>query len=201
MEHEDRRHLYARPRRRRLFRRRHRLRDVHASARRSRRLEHAARQRPLGADLSERALRVRQDASSTTGPSRTRRPTSPAFVDSVLPVVEAKRSETSATITRSAITSASCRRRAIRRPRRLHLRPRQGRGGNLRRSDALAAADALSGAVGEIRRRSGRRRHGRGAVSWSAIATPTRCAARRIFLRRRSGKSGARAAGFHASDG
>ena len=44
----------------RLFGRRHRLRDVHASACRSRRLEHAAGKRPLGADLPEGALRVRQ---------------------------------------------------------------------------------------------------------------------------------------------
>jgi hypothetical protein len=38
----------------------HRLRHVHASACRPRRLEHAAGKRPLAADLSERPLRVRQ---------------------------------------------------------------------------------------------------------------------------------------------
>ena len=43
------------------FSSRHRFRDVHASACRSRRLEHAAGKRPLGADLSQRALRVRQE--------------------------------------------------------------------------------------------------------------------------------------------
>ena len=35
--------------------------DVHASARRSRRLEHEARQRPLGADIPEREVRLQQD--------------------------------------------------------------------------------------------------------------------------------------------
>ena len=39
MEYEDRRHLSAGAQRRRRFRRRHRLRDVHASTRRSCRLE------------------------------------------------------------------------------------------------------------------------------------------------------------------
>ena len=39
----------------------HRLRAVHAPARRSRRLEHQARQRPLGADLPQRQVRVLQD--------------------------------------------------------------------------------------------------------------------------------------------
>ncbi len=38
--------------------RRHRLRAVHPSPPRPCRLEHAARERPLGADVSERALRV-----------------------------------------------------------------------------------------------------------------------------------------------
>ena len=39
----------------------HRLRAVHAPARRPRRLEYAARQRPLGADLPQRQVRVLQD--------------------------------------------------------------------------------------------------------------------------------------------
>jgi hypothetical protein len=43
-----------------LFGRRHRFRDVHASAYRSRRLEYEAGGWPLGADVSERALRVRK---------------------------------------------------------------------------------------------------------------------------------------------
>ena len=41
-------------------RRRHRLRHVHAPARRPRRLEHAARERPLGADLPQGPLPVRR---------------------------------------------------------------------------------------------------------------------------------------------
>ena len=40
---------------------RHRHRHVHPSARRSRRLEHAAGKRPLGADLPQGALSVLQD--------------------------------------------------------------------------------------------------------------------------------------------
>ena len=40
-------------------------------------------------------------------------------------------------------------------PCRLHLRPRQGRCRVFRRSHALAATDAVSGAVDQIRRRSG----------------------------------------------
>ena len=51
-----------------LRRRRHRLRHVHAPARRPRRLEHAARQRPLGADLPQGALRVRRSRARRTGP-------------------------------------------------------------------------------------------------------------------------------------
>ncbi len=39
----------------------HRLRAVHAPARRPRRLEHAARQRPLGADVPQRQVCVLQD--------------------------------------------------------------------------------------------------------------------------------------------
>ncbi|MHC2290786.1 hypothetical protein ACVIJW_006656 [Bradyrhizobium barranii subsp. barranii] len=60
MEHEDRRYVPARTQRRRVRGRRHRFRDVHASACRSRRLEHAARERPLGTDFPEGALRLRQ---------------------------------------------------------------------------------------------------------------------------------------------
>ena len=48
-------------------------RDVHASACRSRRLEHATGKRPLGADLSKCALRVRQELNSITGPNSTQR--------------------------------------------------------------------------------------------------------------------------------
>src|SRR4051812_11538383 len=155
MEHEDRRHLRARVGCRRDFRRRHRLRHVHASACRSCRLEHAARQRPLGADVSESALRVRQDR--------------------VRLLDRDKRENASATVCRqraSGCRGQAGRNRAQRlpdrrphphpadpgphaRPCRLHLRPRQGRRRVLGRPDAFAAADALSGNVREVRCRSG----------------------------------------------
>ena len=51
----------------------HRHRAVHASARRSRRLEHAAGERPLGADVSQRALSDRRGANGITGGRRARR--------------------------------------------------------------------------------------------------------------------------------
>ena len=82
----------------------------------------------------------------------------PPFADSVLPIVEAKRLRSCATIMRSAITS-----RILPTPGHtpghvaFTLRPRQGRRGVLRRPDAFAAAGALSGIVGEVRRRSRRR--------------------------------------------
>ena len=72
----------------------HRHGDVHAPARRSRRLEHAARQRPLGADIPEREVRLQQDrlrpfprasiAIRRKGPA-----IGGALRDSVLPIVEA----------------------------------------------------------------------------------------------------------------
>ena len=79
----------------------------------------------------------------------------PPFADSVLPVVEAKRAE--------FVDERFCDRRSRAhpadagphaRPCRLHLRQGQGRRRVRRRSHALAAADALSRAVAEIRRRS-----------------------------------------------
>ena len=83
---------YARVGCRRDFRRRYRLCHVHASACRPRRLEHAARQWPLGADVSEGALRVRQDRVRLLDRDA-RQDARAAFVDSVLPVVEARRAE------------------------------------------------------------------------------------------------------------
>jgi glyoxylase-like metal-dependent hydrolase (beta-lactamase superfamily II) len=74
------------------FRRRHRLCHVHASACRPCRLEHAARQRPLGADLSEGALRVRQDRVRLLD-RNARENAGAAVCDSVLPVVEARQAE------------------------------------------------------------------------------------------------------------
>ena len=82
----------------------------------------------------------------------------PPFADSVLPIVEANKAE----IVRNDYqigdhvrilptpghTPGTCR---------VHLRPRQGRRRVQRRPDALAAADALSRTVAEIRCRSRRR--------------------------------------------
>ncbi len=80
----------------------------------------------------------------------------PPFADSVLPVVEAKPGRDRA--------RRLCDRRPHAhpadagphaRPCRLHLRPRQGRRRVLRRPDAFAAANALSGIISQVRRRSG----------------------------------------------
>jgi glyoxylase-like metal-dependent hydrolase (beta-lactamase superfamily II) len=67
-------------------------RHVHASACRPCRLEHAARQRPLGADLPEGALRVRQGRVRLLDRHHAKTPV-PPFGDSVLPCVEAKQAE------------------------------------------------------------------------------------------------------------
>ena len=123
----------------------------------------------------------------------------PPFADSVLPVVEARQAE----IVRNDYAIGD-HVRILPTPGHTpgHVAFTFGRGRDdavvQRRPDALAAADALSGTVGEIRRRSGAGGRRRGAVSWSAIATPTRCAAPRISPRRRPGRSGARATGFRA---
>jgi len=66
----------------------------------------------------------------------------------------------------------------------------KGRRGVRLRSDALARCRRV---IPRCRRSSmsiRRRRRRRGAVFWSAIATPTRCAAPRISPRLRRGKSG-----------
>ena len=80
----------------------------------------------------------------------------PPFADSVLPVVEARQAEIVARRLRDRRPRAHPADAGPHaRPCRLHLRPRQGRCGVLRRPDAFAAADALSGTVREVRRRSG----------------------------------------------
>ena len=98
----------------RLFRRRHRLCHVHASACRSCRLEHAAGERPLGADLPEGALRVRQDRVRLL--DRNARQDAGAAVRRQR--AAGRRGETgrdrARRLRRSAITRASCRRRATR---------------------------------------------------------------------------------------
>ena len=123
----------------------------------------------------------------------------PPFGDSVLPVVEAKRAE----IVRNDYEIGD-HVRILPTPGHtpghvaFTLRPRQGRRGLLRRSDAFAAAGALSRTVGEIRCRPGAGGQRRGAISWNAIATPIRCAAPRISPRHRQEKSGAWATDFPA---
>ena len=154
MEHEDRRHLRARAGCRRDFRRRYRLCHVHASACRSCRLEHAARQRPLGADLPQGALRVRQDRVRLLD----RNPREDAGAAVCRQRAAGRRGQAG---------RDRARRLRDRRPRahpadagpharpcRLHLRPRQGRCGVFRRPDAFAAADALSGTIRQVRCRS-----------------------------------------------
>src|SRR5947208_3000455 len=154
MEHEDRRHLCARAGCRRLFRRRHRLRHVHAPACRPCRLEHAARQWPLGADLSEGALRVRQDRVRLLD----RDPRENAGTAICRQRAAGRRGQTGGDRPqrvpdrRPHPHPADAGPHA--RPCRLHLRPRQGRRRVLGRPDAFAAADALSRNVREIRRRS-----------------------------------------------
>ena len=79
----------------------------------------------------------------------------PPFADSVLPIVEAKQSRNRVQrfrARRSWAHPADAGPHA--RPCRLHLRQGQGRRGVRRRPHALAAADALSRTVAEIRRRS-----------------------------------------------
>ena len=160
----------------RLLRRRHRLCHVHASACRSCRLEHAAGERPLGADLPEGALRVRQD--------RVRLLDRNARQDAGAAVRRQRAADRRGQTSRDRARRISDRRSYAHpadagpyaRPCRLHLRPRQGRRGVQRRFDAFAAADALSGNVREIRRRSGAGGRRRGAISWSAICdTDTLC--------------------------
>ena len=123
----------------------------------------------------------------------------PPFGDSVLPVVEAKQAE----IVRNDYQIGD-HTRILPTPGHTpgHVAFTFGRGKDdavfSRRPDAFAAADALSGTVGRSSTSIRRRRRRRGATSWSAIATPIRCAAPRISPRLRSERSGARATDFPA---
>ena len=90
---EDRRRLPAGARRARGRARGHRLRDVHPPARRPRRLEHAARGRPLGPDLPQRALRVHAARSSTAWQGGHEKFSRAPLEDSVLPVIAAGQAE------------------------------------------------------------------------------------------------------------
>ena len=75
-------------------RRRHRLRHVHAPARRPRRLEHAAGERALGADLPEGQVSVRRPRAGVLDAKEKEDPANhPWITDSVLPIVHAKRAE------------------------------------------------------------------------------------------------------------
>ena len=198
MEHEDRRHLRARVGCRRDFRRRHRLCHVHASACRPCRLEHAARQWPLGADFSEGALRVRQDRVRLL--DRDARENAGAAV--CRQRAAGRRGQTG----RNRPQRLPDRRphphpadaRPHARPCRLHLRPRQGRRRVLGRPDAFAAADALSGNVRQVRRRSGAGGDDAAQFHGALLRYAIRCAAPRISPPRRSERSGARAADFPA---
>ncbi len=97
-----------------LFRRRYRLRDVHASACRPCRLEHAARQWPLGADLPEGALCVRQDRVRLLDRDSTRKRRCRRLATACFRSSRPDRPRSYAAITRSATIPASCRRRATR---------------------------------------------------------------------------------------
>ena len=176
---------------------RHRLRDVHASARRSRRLEHEAGRRPLGADLSERALSVRQgrirllDRAERQGTRCRRSPT--ACCRWSMP-------------SRAEIVgndfAVGDHLRILPTPGHTpgHVAFALGRG----KDDAVFAGDLMHSplqlhAIPICRRNSmsiRRRRPRRGAISWSAIATPIRCAAPRISPRPRPERSAARGNGF-----
>ncbi len=71
--------VHGRPARGGPYRRRHRHRHVHAPARRSRRMEHPARERTLGAHLPQRALPRSPARSIATGSSSTRKRRSSAL--------------------------------------------------------------------------------------------------------------------------
>ena len=199
MEHEDRRHLYARARRGRLFASatsttscaRICMSIMSAGTRGS---KTAAGCRPF-----RRRATCSARPSSTTGPSSNAKTPVPPFADSVLPIVEARQAE----IVRDDHQIGD-HARILPTPGHTpgHVAFTFGRGKDdavfSRRPDAFAAADALSGIVGEVRRRPGAGRQRRGAVSWSAIATPIRCAAPRISPRRPRGRSAAPATDFPA---
>ena len=93
---------------------RHRHRHVHASARGSRRLEHAAGERPLGAHLSQGPLPVLGGRVPTSGQDGTHRSRRRHFADTVLPIVEAGRHDFVGSADAVDDQSASCRRRATR---------------------------------------------------------------------------------------
>ena len=171
--------------------RRHRLRHVHASARRPCRLEHQARKRPLGPDLPQGALPVLEkgirllDRGAPEDPAR-------------------QHHRKRAAGHRGQQGRAGHQRPRAQRPHpadpdpRPHARPfrglrRAGRrpGGVHRRPDPFADPGPLSGTghAGRYRPRPGRRHPA--ALSSSATATPTRCAARCTSPRPRSATSSA----------
>ena len=179
---------------------RHRLRHVHASARRSCRLEHAAGERPLGADLPQGALPVLQDRAGFLAGGERKKTDLPQIVDSVIPIVEAKRvrpGHQRPCAGRPGRADPDA--RPHHRPLRGHAgQGRQGRGDH-RRPDPHAAAGALSRAGDAGRLRPGAGRGDARRRSWRPIATPTRCAASRISRRRRAATSSAGATGSNAT--
>ena len=72
LEHDEFRSLREEPRGKRIRRERHRFRHVHAFAHRPCRVEHAARERPVGADLPEGALRLRRPRACVLDQAATR---------------------------------------------------------------------------------------------------------------------------------
>ena len=92
LEHDEFRSLREEPRGQRIRRERNRFCHVHASAHRSCRVEHAARERPVGADLPEGALRIRRPRTCPLDQAHQDDPAAcPWITDSVLPIVAANR--------------------------------------------------------------------------------------------------------------
>ena len=130
----------------------HRLCHVHPSARRSCRLEHAAREMAAGFRLFPRPATFFREGEYGYWAEQHAKTPIDAIADSVLPIVEAKRAD--------LVTSGTCPGRprpadadagSHAGPFRCLSRPRRRRGGADRRPDPFAAAGALSG-TGDARR-------------------------------------------------
>ena len=136
----------------------HRHRALHASARRSRRLEHAAGERPLGADLSQRALSgraTRMGPLADGGPAALVR-TGDFITDSVLPMFDSGQAEL---IGDEHALNERDRHRGRARPyaRPVHVAAprRRQRSDPVLRPDASSVAASLSGLEHALLRRSG----------------------------------------------
>ena len=154
----------------------HRRRHVHPPARGPRRLEHAAGERALGADVPEGALPVLRHRARALA-AQNAKAAVPPIADSVLPIVAAKRAE--------MVQSDHALGDYVR------LLPTPGHtpdhfavlvgrtgedGRDHRRFDPLAAAGALSRAVDAVRLRPRASRPGPAAPSWRRFCdTGTLC--------------------------